>query len=204
MEGITSGYDSQLLMRWDVQPVDVPVAPQGYTLHQHRRGGSAALSEAAFKAGWLRTVYQDKPRDDQAFEQFYTDQRMPDDGFFVVLDSTGQVVSTTSVQLGVRTPDSATLHMVYADAEHRGKGLGKLVFLAAMRYVYERGIKTAYLTTDDFRLTAIQMYLKRGFVPVMYKPGMRARWLALFKQLGINEAYIIDEHGERVLFVMPT
>jgi mycothiol synthase len=49
----------------------------------------------------------------------------------------------------------------------------------------DRGYRDAVLETDDFRLPAIKVYLRFGFVPVYEVKGedQRARWSALFQKI---------------------
>ena len=40
-----------------------------------------------------------------------------------------------------------------------------------------------YLSTDDWRLPAIHVYLSLGWQPLIYAPDMEARWEAVFNGL---------------------
>jgi mycothiol synthase len=78
--------------------------------------------------------------------------------------------------------------MVCALDGHRGRGLGRLVTLAVLHHLRERGFRMADLSTDDFRLAAIKSYLGLGFVPVYLTDPDRiddheARWSAIFTTL---------------------
>jgi GNAT superfamily N-acetyltransferase len=80
------------------------------------------------------------------------------------------------------------VHMVCAVPAHRGRGLGRLVTLAVLHYLRERGFQAADLSTDDFRLAATKSYLGLGFVPVYITDAERlddheARWSAIFARL---------------------
>jgi ribosomal protein S18 acetylase RimI-like enzyme len=80
------------------------------------------------------------------------------------------------------------VHMVCALPAHRGRGLGRLVTLAVLRYLHRRGYRSADLTTDDFRLAAIKSYLGLGLVPIYLTDAERlddheARWSAIFTAL---------------------
>jgi hypothetical protein len=66
----------------------------------------------------------------------------------------------------------------------------------AMTMCEERGIDHCILTTDDYRLPAIKNYLVGGFRPVIYEDpesDMRARWLAVAKNLGFEDLEFIEE-----------
>jgi len=59
----------------------------------------------------------------------------------------------------------AVLHWVGAAQSERGKGLGKLVCLAALHRMRERGFTRAELVTQTWRLPAIAAYRRIGFCP---------------------------------------
>lgn len=66
--------------------------------------------------------------------------------------------------------------MVAAKPEARGRGIGNLMSLYAVRVLREQGMQTAYLTTDDFRIPAIKTYLKSGFTPDTSTSDFEERW----------------------------
>src|SRR5690606_36526282 len=70
------------------------------------------------------------------------------------------------------------------DPRNRGKGLGKLVSVAVLNDLYERGFRRCMLRTDDFRLPAIKTYLDLGFVPDMKDDSHPERWAKVWDALG--------------------
>ena len=80
--------------------------------------------------------------------------------------------------------DVADVHMVGVSPEHRGHNLGYAVTLAALWWMNEHGFKRAHLSTDDWRLPAIETYLRLGFEPVLYDRAHRDRWARVYEQLG--------------------
>ncbi len=189
---------AQLLMKWDSsEPLQEMVIPEGFSFHQYHRGGDEVLTEDAFQYQWIDI------RDPQHGERItwwyhivYDDPRVPDDGFFLVLDKEGRIAASACIQLGEHMPDSATVHSVCAGEKFRGRGLGKAVTIAVMRYAKEHGIREVYLTTDDNRIPAVGLYLSLNFLPVLYLPDMRGRWQQLFEQLQMDHPGIIDEQGK--------
>jgi mycothiol synthase len=110
---------------------------------------------------------------------------LPGGLFFVVRDETTAVVATA---LALHNPD--TLHpfggelgWVAADPAHRGKGLGFVVSAAATKRFLDGGYADIYLRTDDFRLPAIKMYLKLGYVPFLHAEDMEERWRTVCGEL---------------------
>ncbi len=183
----------QLRMRWECAEIErKPLAP-GYALVQLTRD-----TVGKYMAGWLRCW--DKAEDDErAFAAYRDDMRIPEDGFFVVIDeASGEAVATVGVQMNEYRPGTATMHYIAADAKHRGKGLGECMAVTSMRFARERGAAQMYLTTDDWRVPAIRMYLKLGFRPVYWDSDMDERWTKLFRNFGIAEADIYDENEKLV------
>ena len=78
------------------------------------------------------------------------------------------------------------VHMVGADPEFSGKGLGYAVTNAVLHQMKNEGKSRAYLTTDDFRRPAINIYLKLGFIPDMSREGHKERWEKLYEQMKIG------------------
>ncbi len=191
----------QLLMRWNPKETNSIPIPDGYKFVNFRRGGIDGMSVEKFKYGYLKTMAQGREPEDWEFSWFYDDKRIPDDGFFVIVsEEIDRIVATAAVQIDEHKPNSATLHMVYSDPEHRGKKLGEAVTLVAMQYVYSHNIPVMYLTTDEHRIPAIKIYLRHGFRPVYWDTDMEARWSGVFEKLGISEATIYDENENEGLW----
>jgi RimJ/RimL family protein N-acetyltransferase len=76
------------------------------------------------------------------------------------------------------------LGWVAADPAVRGKGLGRLVCLATMRFLHARfGARDVFLLTDDERLPAIRTYLRLGFEPEPSSMPERRRWSRVLSQI---------------------
>ena len=74
--------------------------------------------------------------------------------------------------------------MIGAHADARGLGAGRLVCLAALHSLRERGYRSVVLSTDDFRIPAISLYLSLGFEPVYSHESHKARWEKVFEVIG--------------------
>ncbi len=48
----------------------------------------------------------------------------------------------------------------------------------------QTGVERSFLGTDDFRLTAINVYLKLGWRPFLYQEDMEGRWRHIYGKLG--------------------
>ena len=114
---------------------------------------------------------------------------------FFVLAPNGQKIATSTL-IHNKEKNTGYLHMVAAIPEYRNIGLGHAMLSFAMTLAEERDIECCVLTTDDYRLPAIKNYLVGGFRPVIYddpESDMRARWLAVAHNLGIERLEFIEE-----------
>ena len=55
------------------------------------------------------------------------------------------------------------IHMIGADPDYQGKGIGKKVLLAGLAYLRRKGIMTAYLSVDSENQSALTLYDSVGF-----------------------------------------
>lgn len=102
----------------------------------------------------------------------------PEDCFFFVYN--GEAIATITLICNP-VKKEGYVHMVAVKPEARGKGIGNLMSFFAVKYFQEKGMQTAYLTTDDFRIPAIKSYLKSGFVADMSNDDFRTRWEKIFE-----------------------
>ena len=73
--------------------------------------------------------------------------------------------------------------MIGAHRDARGLGAGRLVCLAALHSLRDRGYKTAVLSTDDDRIAALSLYYSLGFRPIYEHESHEARWEAVMKTI---------------------
>jgi mycothiol synthase len=59
-----------------------------------------------------------------------------------------------------------------------------VVVIAATGRLTTEGYSRVYLSTDDWRLPAISIYLKLGWKPLLFAPDMERRWLTVLSELG--------------------
>ena len=67
--------------------------------------------------------------------------------------------------------------------DHQGKGLGRAMTVCVTKFLIARGCKTVSLSTDEWRLPAIHIYLSLGFKPVMNREDMPGRWEVVINKL---------------------
>ena len=89
--------------------------PEGFRTHQFRRVGDSLYSYEEFRSQWMGIRDPSHSEKTQKwFSNLYDDPRVPDDGFFLVIRGENELVASANIQIAQRTPDSATVHEVYA------------------------------------------------------------------------------------------
>ena len=155
-------------------PAAVPDVPNGYELRLYRPGDEAAyrdLYNLAFPGDYLEhTLAHAVPR-----------------GFFVVEHTaSGHLVASCVAEH--RSWDGGhrwgALDWLIGDPSHAGLGLGTAVSAKVTNRLVEEGYSTPGLETEDFRLAAINIYLKLGWRPYLYLDDMESRWRTTYERLG--------------------
>lgn len=116
-------------------------------------------------------------------------RKMVPGGFFVVEHTpTGTVVaaSTAANYPKAQHPDGYSLHWVVAHSAHLGTGSGRATVAAATQVLADSAPHYSYLSTDDFRLPAINIYLKLGWQPLLFQDDQAARWSNVFDKLDMS------------------
>jgi GNAT superfamily N-acetyltransferase len=166
----------QLIMRapdiTNLPPLDPPA---GITLHTHRAGDEAsweAIIESAFGTHFDFGLL-DRLGD-------YAPERV------IYAEKDGKNIATATAVENPAYPGEGWFRMIGVHSDARGLGAGRLVCLAALHSLHERGYKSAVLSTDDYRLPALSLYLSLGFEPVYSHPSHKARWEKVFRALGVK------------------
>jgi mycothiol synthase len=135
----------------------------------------ALMARAGF-AGW----------DGERLEAFRA-RILPEGWFVAVHRASGQMVATAMAVDGPGPlhPEGGELSWVAGDPDHAGHGLGRAVSSAAVARLLAAGYRRVYLSTDDWRLPAIKIYLSMGFVPLLYAEDMAERWEKVYAALGL-------------------
>ena len=108
--------------------------------------------------------------------------------FFVIKD--GKIIATTSVLLWENK--TARVHMVAANPDYRGHGVGRYLADIANAAAYESGCETATLSTDIFRVPAVRSYLRGGFRPVIIDDEAEARWVKWLTENNYSDIPAVD------------
>ena len=163
----------QLIMRNpDITKLPPIELPEGITLHTHRDGDEASWEEIIesafgqkFDFGLLDRLGDYKPE------------------HVIYAEMNGRNIATATAVENQLYPGEGWFRMIGAHADARGLGAGRLVCLAALHALRERGYNSAVLSTDDFRIPALSLYLSLGFEPVYSHESHRERWERVFAVL---------------------
>lgn len=160
----------------------VPPAPRyasGFRLRRAAPGDEAAL------AALLAAAFEDDTWTPQTVRERLTVEASVRAVYVAARGN--QIGATASARyLPDRYPGMGYLHWVAAHPQYQGRGLGRMVTLAALGHFRRSGCAGAVLETDDHRLPAIRLYLSLGFVPQMTAPDHPRRWEAVMRALGMG------------------
>lgn len=152
--------------------------PEGYEIRTFRDGDEAAWAEIVSVSFGSKWDAERCKKELTSLPQF-----CPDGLFFAVYDN--KAVGTTCAWTQSSDEKKVGLvHMVGVLPEHRGKHLGYSLCLSVLHFFKDKGYQRVFLSTDDFRLSAIKTYLNLGFEPEYLDNGHKARWKDIFEKLG--------------------
>ncbi len=102
-----------------------------------------------------------------------------------VLPAGNDTIAATASErlLPASYPGAGYVHYVAVAATERGRGLGTALTLRTLAGFTARGLRTAVLETDDFRRSALVIYLRLGFVPTYRSEAEMLAWSRLFPEL---------------------
>ena len=156
-----------------------PALPEGYTL--------TTLDPETDIQGWIETCAEGLGTAEWTEEDFRK-RMLETDGLcaerIYVVKHEGRVIATATAWPLSET--RGNLHMVAARPEYRGKHLGSIVVGAVLEWLTAQGMTDIRLSTDDFRLAAIKVYLNFGFLPILSDFDMPGRWKAIYETLGVS------------------
>lgn len=168
----------QLQMIWPERLRSSPPAvllPLGYRLRTYRRGDETHFYEVMEVAGW--------PGWGEEKLQPWRSRILPEGWLMAVHQESGQIVATAMALRSEVYDSGGELGWLAGDPAHRGKGLGRAVAAAVTARFVEAGCYPIHLFTEDWRLAAIKIYLKLGYLPYLYVSEMRRRWQEICRQL---------------------
>lgn len=161
----------QLYMRHaDITSLPDLKLPSGMSLHTHEKGK---------EDNWEELI-------ENAFGMHYSFKKCIECGgnykpeYVFYLKKDGIDIATITAVEKEEFPGEGWFRMVGVRKEARGVGAGRIICLAALHSLAERGYKTVVLSTDDDRLPAISLYYKLGFRPIYTHESHKERWNSVF------------------------
>ncbi len=175
----------QLLMIWPTERLGESLQwnlPEGYLLRNFQSEDKESYINLMKSAGfneWNNNNFNS-----------VIEKVIPNGLFFIEHIESSEIVGTTvgSNNPTKYFPNGGELGWVAVNPSHYGKGLGRIVCAAVTKRFLELGYREIYLLTDDFRLPAIKIYLKLGYIPLYHLPDMKQRWKNIFKKLNLKYA----------------
>ncbi len=147
-----------------------PILPSGYSLRTFIRGDNSEFYKLMDLAGWPGW------NGDKLLP--WRERLLPESWFMVIHYEYQSIVATAMgfhdrLEFGQQ---GGEIGWVACHSEHRRIGLGTAVSAAATRRLIQAGFEFIHLYTEDFRLTAIKIYLNNGYIPYLYTSEMEGRW----------------------------
>ena len=167
------GVTPQLIMRHpNITALPPLTLPEGMELHTHVKGQEKVWEEIIESAFGAHFDFD-----------FLVKAGDYHPSYVLYLRYNGVDVATTTAVENAAYPNEGWFRMVGVRQDARGMGAGRLIALAALHELKDRGYKTAVLSTDDTRIPAISLYLSLGFEPVYSHESHKERWEKVFDVL---------------------
>lgn len=164
---------SQLIMRNpDITGVSLPALPEGFSIVTHKGGDEKRWEEIIESAFGMHFDF-----DFLINAGDYSPEKV------LYLEENGIKIATTSAVENPKYKGEGWFRMVGVHGSARGKGAGRIIAIAALEALKNRGYKSAVLSTDDARIPAINLYLSIGFEPVYAEEDHKERWQAVFEEI---------------------
>ncbi len=134
--------------------------PAGYTLRLYQPGDESAFFQVMAQVGW--------PGWDEERLRPWQERLLPDGWFVVVHLEDGRIVASAMAlhDCGEFGEPGGEIGWVACVPEHRRRGLGSAVTVAALRRLLSEGFRYVHLYTEPWRTAALNMYRRLGFVEV--------------------------------------
>lgn len=159
----------------DYQPVEMPT---GYRIRGLREGDFDA-----WKRMHRRAVPSFSEKNLVEWWGFYQAVALPN-GIFFAKDAQGRAIASAGCIHESRDgayPFTGQLAWVVTDPDHQGRGIAAALCTRCVHRLIEIGYESILVQTGDDLLPAIRLYLRLGFEPMFYEPGMEERWRDIYR-----------------------
>jgi mycothiol synthase len=137
----------------------------------------AVVGDASGLATVLTAAFGEVWDVERVFRELFNDSGVP---VTFLVERDGAVVGTASYQVKEEPdPRAGWVHWVGVHPGARGFGLGEVLTHRVLREAVSRGASCVYLTTDDFRVPAIRVYVRLGFEADSWHESHAERWQSI-------------------------
>lgn len=171
------GSTSLRLVLSDLSAIPPIKLPAGYH--------SACLSPG-YEMDYVRVMRQSLAADaDMAWfcRTFSDDPYYDPENLLLIYDNTTPVAAAAAWQTLAGTKKTGLVHMVGVAPDYRGRGLGRVITLLALRRLQERGFHEALVETEEVRVQALSLYLSLGFKPLYRNRSDEKRWKKVMQEM---------------------
>lgn len=168
----------QVQMIWpEGQQVPSSALPEGYSLRTYRPGDEAEFYDLMNSVGW--TGWDAKKL------QPWLNRILPAGWFFAVHEQSGKIIGTCMVTHDPtwEVPFCGEVGWTAVHPDHQGAGIGTAVVSAVMSRFLEARYFIIHLYTEYWRLAALKVYLRMGFVPYLNPAETVVLWKQICGQL---------------------
>ena len=164
----------QLFMRHpDITNLPKLILPEGMEIHTHVEGTEENWEDLIESAFGTRYSFDACIRGGGDYKPEHV----------LYLSKEGKDIATTTAVEKDWFPGEGWFRMVGVRADAKGLGAGRIIALAALHALAKRGYKTAVLSTDDYRIPALNLYYSLGFRPIYTHESHEERWNKVMPQL---------------------
>ena len=166
---------SMTLTRENLRWVAEPQLPEGYVLRGYRSGDENSWADLLFMCGFEQWNSPLK------IGEYLCDQERREGSRIVALGA--EIVGATFASRQSSPFRAGVLDYVIIHPNHRNRGLGRAVCAGVVKFFSEHGYDLVVLQTDDWRVSAIKVYLSLGFEPEITRDDMPGRWETVMREL---------------------
>ena len=168
----------QVEMVWPEHLLDAPPSiqlPPGYRLRTYQPGDETHFYKLMALAGWPGWG------DERLKPWLY--RILPEGWFMAIHEESDQIVATCMATHDHtwHTPFCGEVGWTAAHPAHTGKGLGTAVVSAVPGRFLKAGYRNIHLYTEIWRLAALKIYLKLGYVPFIHSSEDVGLWEDIHK-----------------------
>lgn len=175
-----TGSGDQVQMVWPERLWDASPAytiPAGYDLRRYQEGDEERFFEIMERAGW--------PGWDRDRLKPWLYRILPG-GWLMIITEKEKEIAASSMATHDHTwiqPFCGEVGWTVTDPDHTGKGLGTALVSAVTARFLDAGYRTIHLYTEPWRLAALKLYLKVGYVPLLDDTAASDSWREICAQV---------------------